>query len=160
MHYNADDVYWLLANLNLSREIDDIKSEIRSLASQIDKVDTVVKGEFFDFQQALSDHFPNKSESVPKTDDVGINVVNKSLDSISESLNHIFEVVNRPENESLTWPPLIGQVVTLQGWDYPHVVKAVEIEDGVVKYLVGTSTRRDDSRDVLVRLGELIPHKW
>jgi hypothetical protein len=160
MHYNADDVYWLLANLNLSREIDDIKSEIRSLASQIDNVDTVVKGEFFDFQQALSDHFPDKPESEPKTDDVGLNVVNKSLDSISEILDHIFEVVNRSENESLIWPPLIGQVVTLQGWDYPHVVKAVEIEDGVVKYLVGMSTRRDDSRDVLVRLGELIPHKW
>ena len=129
-----------------------------TLASQIDKVDTVVKGEFYDFQQALSDYLREKPE--PKTNDLDLDVVNKSLDSISEVSNHILEVVDRPENENLVWPPLIGQVVTLQGWDYPHVVKAVEVEDGVVKYQVGASTRRDDPRDVLVRLGELIPHKW
>jgi hypothetical protein len=158
MHYNADDVYWLLANLNLSREIDDIKSEIQSLGSQIDKVDTIGKGEFFDFQQALSDCLREKPE--PKTNDFGLDILIKSLDSISEVSNHILEVVDRPEKENLVWPPLIGQVVTLQGWDYPHVVKAVEVEDGVVKYLVGASTRRVDPRDVLVRLGELIPHKW
>ncbi|WP_155412675.1 MULTISPECIES: hypothetical protein [Pseudomonas] len=158
MAYDADDVYWLLENLNLARKIDDIKSNIESLTSQIDKIDAIGKGELFDLQQVLSDHLSEKPE--PKTSSLELDTVTKSLDSISLVSNHILEVVERPDKDNLVWPPLLGQIVTLQGWDYPHVVKAVEVEDGAVKYLVGASTRRDDPRDVSVRLCELVPHRW
>ncbi len=158
MSYDADDVYWLLANLNLSREMDDIKSDVQSLASQINKIKSDLNEDLLESQKVLLDFLREKLE--PEIGDPHLDAINNSLTSINEVSNNILEAVERPEQENLVWPPLIGQVVTLQGWDYPHVVKAVEVEDGVVKYLVGASTRRDDPRDVLVRLGELVPHRW
>jgi len=158
MPYDVDDVYWLLSNLNLGREIDDIKSQIQSVDSQLSKIKSIEKEELLDFQHKISEQLRENRDH--KINNPNLDNITKSLGSISLVSNQILEVVERPERENLVWPPLIGQVVTLQGWEYPHVVKAVEVEDGTVKYLVGASTRRDDPRDVLVRLSELVPHRW
>ncbi|WP_041505981.1 hypothetical protein [Pseudomonas plecoglossicida] len=158
MSYNADDVYWQLANLNLSREIDEIKSDLQHLINKIDKFKSDANEDLLELQQTLLSFLREKLE--PEAGDSHLDAIHHSLDFIKGVSSNILETVERPEEEDLIWPPLIGQVVTLQGWDYPHVVKAVEIEDATVKYLVGASTRRDDPRDVLVRLNELVPYKW
>ncbi|MCK9801319.1 hypothetical protein M1B34_27520 [Pseudomonas sp. MAFF 302030] len=153
--YNADDVYRLVDGLSLDWKIREIKSALGSIESQLRIVGSESLEGLDDIQRSLSD--------VVQAEDSGedrLLPVNASLNSISETLSEILEIVNRPDDEVMTWPPVIGQVVTLQGWDYPHVVKAVEIEDGVVKYLVGASTNRSDPRDVLVRLAEVLPYKW
>jgi hypothetical protein len=153
--YDSDDVYRLVDGLSLEWKIREIQSTLESIASQISTNDRRSREEFSDIHQSLSELTPSESlEVVPRQPD------NVSLDSILETLNDILAIVNRPNEEFITWPPVIGQVVTLQGWNYPHVVKAVEIEDGAVKYLVGASTQRSNDRDVLVRLAEVLPYKW
>lgn len=153
--YDSDDVYRLVDGLSLEWKIREIQSTLESIASQISTNDRRSREEFSDIHQSLSELTPSESlEVVPRQPD------NVSLDSILETLNDILAIVNRPNEEFITWPPVIGQVVTLQGWNYPHVVKAVEIEDGAVKYLVGASTQRNNDRDVLVRLAEVLPYKW
>jgi len=152
--YDSDDVYRLVDGLSLEWKIREIQSTLESIASQISTNDRRSREEFSDIHQSLSELTPSESlEVVPRQPD------NVSLDSILETLNDILAIVNRPNEEFITWPPVIGQVVTLQGWNYPHVVKAVEIEDGAVKYLVGASTQRSNDRDVLVRLAEVLPYK-
>jgi len=158
--YNSDDVYKLIDELDLGREVNKLRADIKYLTSMVDSYRSVSKEELKDFERSLSDRFDEKDES-DRGDVSGVEqTIEQALESISETLNEVLLVVNRPGEESIIWPPTMGQVVTLQGWDYPHVVKAVEIDGGVVKYLVGASTRRVDDKDVLVRLSELVPHKW
>ncbi|WP_460116693.1 hypothetical protein [Pseudomonas sp. S2_C03] len=147
--YDADDVYRLVDRLNLERQIREIKSALESIASQVSSAEHGSREGLDDIQRTLAD-----------SDEERLQPVSASLESISETLSEILEIVNRPDEEAITWPPVIGQVVALVGWDYAHVVKAVEIEDGVVKYFVGASTQRSDQRDVLVRLADVIPYKW
>lgn len=147
--YNADDVYRLVDRLSLDGQFRQIKSALESIASQISFVEHGSREGLNDIQRSLE-----------AADDDSLEPVNASLNSISETLDEILEIVNRPDEETMTWPPVIGQVVTLEGWDYPHVVKAVEVEDGVVKFFVGASTQRSDPRDVLVRLTDVLPYKW
>ncbi|WP_296187900.1 hypothetical protein [Pseudomonas sp. UBA1879] len=153
--YNSDDVYWLLKKLNLEWEISAISDKLADITSKLRDLGSKADSGFDDVQRSLSD-----LEPLEKSDPDDLSSIKSSLDSVVETLSEIVQVVNRPDDHAVTWPPVIGQVVTLQGWDYPHVVKGVEIDDGVVKYFIGASTLRADQRDVSVRLNELLPHNW
>ena len=146
--YDADDVYRLLSMLNLEMEISQIQSALDSISAQVDSAGSGLVDGLDVLQRSLVE--------MKLADESGLHLIGASLETIAQTLGAILEAVSQPK--AISWPPVIGQVVMLENWNYPNVVKGVEIEDGVLKYFVGASTRRDDERDALVSLDRLLPY--